>query len=270
MKVVEGVLASERASLAYRLQGQGRELVFIHGFSGSKDDFSGVSRRLSRDYRTLIYDLRGHGDSSSKEPYSLGALAQDLRELLEYLLFKNPVLVGFSLGAQVALEYSRTFSGIRGLVLVDSSPKLLKGGSPEIGIYSKEDLEESLELMKRDLYSFYKGFLGRILMDKSSRELEDLIDKRRPVLDKLYSPGLTELWQDMVNRDFTGYLERVQVPTLIIRGEHSIYPRKVAEYMRDSVRNSELLEFKDCTHQLILENPRGFQEALRDFMVSLK
>ncbi len=266
----EGEFSYLDRKISYRLQGRGRPIVFIHGFAGSKEDFSGVARRLSKNYTCLSYDLVGHGLSSSQGDYSLDGLAQDLAELLAYLNIKEPVLVGFSLGGQLALDYLLNWGQARGLILVDTSPRLLKGDAAKLGIYSQEEVDRTLSLMEEDFHLFYRGFLRRILGETSEKNLDFLMEKRGPVLEKLYKPGLALLWRDMTKKDYSSRLSELELDCLIIRGEKSFYPRRIAEFFQENIRGSRLVEFENSSHQLILEKPRSFQKEIEGFMESLK
>lgn len=105
-------LETDRVTLHYQQLGQesgsGPYLVLIHGLGANLAFwYLGIAAKLAANYRVLIYDLRGHGDSSMPPAgYSLPDMAQDLQQLLHHLGINRAHLVGHSFGARVALCYT--------------------------------------------------------------------------------------------------------------------------------------------------------------------
>lgn len=104
-------------------------LVFMHYFGGSALEWQGVMEQLSGQYRCLVVDLRGHGDSDGPpDGYSVDEMADDVICLIEELNVGAFVLIGHSMSGKVALavaagtaNYTRP-AGLRQLVLVSPSP----------------------------------------------------------------------------------------------------------------------------------------------------
>ena len=87
--------------VAYRTEGSGPAVVFIHGLAQDHRMWAPPQERLS-DFRTLAYDVRGHGGTSLGE--ADGTLAQLGGDLVAFLEHFGPAsCVGFSLGGTVAL-----------------------------------------------------------------------------------------------------------------------------------------------------------------------
>ncbi|MBV8976047.1 MAG: alpha/beta hydrolase [Alphaproteobacteria bacterium] len=102
---------SQGFSLAYdEIAGDGRPVVLIHGFASNRAEnwkrlgWYGAFER--RGMRMAALDLRGHGESAKPhEPgaYARSALAADVVALLDRLGAERADLVGYSLGARVAV-----------------------------------------------------------------------------------------------------------------------------------------------------------------------
>lgn len=101
-------LVTDDATLHYQQLGAGPDLVLIHGLGANMAFwYLGIAAKLAANYRVLLYDLRGHGDSSMPPAgYTLPAMAQDLHHLLQHLGIEQTHLVGHSFGARVALYYA--------------------------------------------------------------------------------------------------------------------------------------------------------------------
>src|SRR6266567_2842954 len=91
----------------------GQEIIFIHGFSQSSLSWLRqlTNDKLSRDFRMVAYDLRGHG--ASDKPFGREKYAQDqqwaddLAAVIAAVGMKRPVLVGWSYAGRVISDYLR-------------------------------------------------------------------------------------------------------------------------------------------------------------------
>lgn len=91
--------------LAYTDAGAGdHTLVMIHGLGSNLKAWQKNTAVLSREYRCIALDLPGYGRSSKGDhPYTMHFFADHLRTFIRQLQLKKVVLVGHSMGAQVAL-----------------------------------------------------------------------------------------------------------------------------------------------------------------------
>ena len=102
-------------TIAYTDEGNGdKALVFVHGLSSNLDSWKKNLEGLTGNYRCIAMDLPGYGKSSrSKADYSLAEYAKILNDLVDKLELSNVVLVGHSMGGQIAmhsvLNYPQTY-----------------------------------------------------------------------------------------------------------------------------------------------------------------
>jgi pimeloyl-ACP methyl ester carboxylesterase len=94
--------------LHYECLGQGEPLVLIHGLGANMAFwYLSVAVALSQNYRVILYDLRGHGESSAPDSgYTLPHMEEDLSNLLQALDVQHAHVVGHSFGARVAIYYA--------------------------------------------------------------------------------------------------------------------------------------------------------------------
>jgi len=106
-------------------------VVLLHGQADLAWSMDPVARRLADRFRVVSLDLRGHGESGHPGGYSLIEFIGDLHGVLDGLGLDRPVLVGHSLGGQVAAQFSGLFPTVpRALVVAEGvGPPVRMNGS---------------------------------------------------------------------------------------------------------------------------------------------
>lgn len=111
--------------LHWGLEGSGRPAVLLHGLASNARMWELVAPRLKEaGLNPLAFDARGHGLTDKPDgDYGYATFRRDLAAILDALNLENPLLVGHSWGASVALDYAAhvTFGprAPAGLALVD-------------------------------------------------------------------------------------------------------------------------------------------------------
>ena len=114
---------SQKTRLYYRIIGFGSPLIFIHGILGFWRNFYSLSQAFTKSHACLLYDQRGHGRSFHQEPYTICALAQDLKYLLSELKWDRVTLIGHSLGGYVSYLFARDEAKyVEKIIIVDANP----------------------------------------------------------------------------------------------------------------------------------------------------
>ena len=123
-------VVSDDVELEYDLKGEGPELVWLHGLSGSLEESRPLCEALSAHYRVLWYSTRGHGRSTAPDGrprYSYDVIADDLQRVLDHVGFERPVIGGGSHGANTALRHALRHPGqSRALLLVAPGANALR------------------------------------------------------------------------------------------------------------------------------------------------
>lgn len=269
---------SDNVKLNYEIKGEGKTLVLLHGWSGNSDNFRPVVDQLAQDYKVVSYDHRGHGFSEHTfKGYSLERLAKDLSELIDHLELSDILLVGWSMGAMTLFDYVRQFGTekLRGTVIIDMTPKLINDDDWKLGLYdgAYKNLDKMTDLtqMFENFETFTVDFMYRVLPYMTD---ELMLDMAKEQLASGIPPAsllaLTGLWHAMAAADYREDLKKIDVPTRIFRGQiKSLYSRKTSEYIAERIPGTEIVEFENATHMLVVENPDKTQAELRKFAQEL-
>lgn len=149
--------------LYYEESGVGQPIIFMHGWTSTHEIYSEPVNQISKNARCILYDHRGHGESknTSTENTTMETLASDLNELIEGLELKDVILVGWSMGAGVAMTYVKEYGcdALKQIVLCDMTPKQINDASWKLGLYQGAYTQEDMERdSKRKFLKLYMSF----------------------------------------------------------------------------------------------------------------
>src|SRR5258708_33213695 len=111
--------------------GDGEAVVLAHAIGCDHRMWEELVPLISRQFRVLAFDLRGHGRSPvPKRPYSLEEMAADVAAALEHLAIAKAHWVGLSMGGMVGQAFALEHPGRLGrLVLANTTSSYGEGGS---------------------------------------------------------------------------------------------------------------------------------------------
>lgn len=259
---------SDGINLFYDVKGEGKTIVLVHGWSQDHSVFKPQVEELSKKYKVVVYDHRGHGKSDRPEfGLTLNRFAVDLRELIDYLNLDNILLGGWSMGALTTFEYVKTYGveKLASIVLFDMTPKLLNDDEWKMGLwhgkYTLQDALDDMTTMNKDLAVFMDTFLRRAVPYFTEEMIGPAMEASMTNTPHI----MTSMWLAMGYNDYRDVLKNMTVPTTIAHGAVStLYSAETAQYLNSQIPNSKVVPFENCTHMLVMENPAKTNEVLEE------
>jgi pimeloyl-ACP methyl ester carboxylesterase len=90
--------------LYYEIHGQGKPIVLLHSGGADLRDWQFIAPQLAQNYRVIAFDGRGAGKSPPLlEPANY---VEELKNLLDHLQIERAILVGHSIGGQIATDFA--------------------------------------------------------------------------------------------------------------------------------------------------------------------
>ena len=244
--------------------GQGRALLFLHGWPLDHRVWTPQIESFSKTCRVLAMDRRGFGQSTG--PANLGNAVEDIDAVLDACGVESATLIGMSRGGRIALRYAfERPQRVNGLVLVGTA---LDGYNPPPDPEEDIPLAHYAELAKAgDFAGLRRAWLSHPLMTlhAGGAELRELISD---ILEGYR--GQDFLDADAPNADVpnvASHLDRIIVPSLVIVGEHETAARNaIAEKLVRGLPNAEFTVIHGAGHLLNLEQPQVFNERVSQFL----
>ena len=120
------------ARLAVSETGQGQTLVFFNGGGATQGSWKRMIGELEGQYRLVTFDFRNHGKSGASHNTSLEGFLTDAEAVMDKVAGDRPILVGWSLGADLAVWYAASHPGkVAGLFLIDGAMPVNLVSDPE-------------------------------------------------------------------------------------------------------------------------------------------
>ncbi len=240
-------------------------LVFIHGFGLNKDFWGKLPKSFSGDYRIIIPDIPGFGESGKPDgDYDLLTQVGRFEKFIGALNLNRFSLIGFSMGGAISCEYcANNPEKVAKLILIDSYgaanvesefDKYFRQTGTNLLLFRTP--EEYRQLLK---YSMFKpqnvpGQFLKFYSDYNTGNYE---------LNKKLFTGLTKYGNDILIKD----LSKITAPALIIwgRDDKLIDPAAAENFHRD-IKNSKIIIVDEAGHMVYAEKPENVIEAIKKFL----
>lgn len=268
-------LAAEFGTLHHEDAGAGPPVVLVHGWSLSSAALADEAAALARGgRRAIVPDLRGHGRSSAPAaPFCLADLARDLAALLEALALERTVLVGWSLGAQVAIAAAATAevrARLSALVLVSGTPRFTEGEGWPHGLPAR-GVEGLAALVRRHapraIARFFEGMFAEGELDDAGRARADAV---RASIAPADPAALLRGLEILAREDLRSALPALGLPALLLHGDRDpVCPPGASRAMAAVLPRARLVELPGAGHAPFLSRPGPFRDALHSFLAAL-
>jgi pimeloyl-ACP methyl ester carboxylesterase len=279
-------LAVADFELNYQRIGAGEDVVLIHGLGANLAFwYLGGGRHVAANRQVLLYDLRGHGRSSTPATgYRLPVMADDLEALLSHVGMNRVHLVGHSFGGRVALAFAGLYPDkVRSLVIADTQIRALQPSMRlrdwphwprwreqlmSLGLTkppSDDSIIDFRLLAELNRYGGDVATTGRVAPRRRiSLRARDMGDRGR------------QNWQHMLThtsagREFEdeaplepGFLSRITAPTLLLFGELS-HCLPTAHALLDRLPQARLIKIPRAGHFFPVVEPIRFARAADRF-----
>jgi pimeloyl-ACP methyl ester carboxylesterase len=252
-------------SIAYRHDGDGPELVLLHGFLFDSRAWKSQLESLSNDFTVIAWDAPGAGQSDDPpEGFGIRDWAACLAAFLDVLDVRRAHIVGLSWGGVLAQElYREQPTRVRSLVLADT----YAGWRGSLGTASSEErlagcMQDSHLPPEQLVARYLPGMHGPTATQAVRDELAQIMSGFHPLGFRLMARAVAE-------SDTRDLLRQIRVPTLLVWGEQDARsPLHVAHELERLVPTARLEVLPAAGHLSNVEAADRFNDELRRFCLS--
>jgi len=248
--------------------GQGRPLVLLHGWAMSAAAFNELAGLLAVNFRVLVPDLPGHGESTPAEQHDLAGVSALLTEWLTSLGVESCALVGWSLGGMLSLQIVNDgIFPVQRLALIGSTPKFTIGDDWPYGLPATQvramarNLQRQFEATLAEFFAL--TFAGETISIDRLRAIRNFAVRASSLPDQDAAFALLNKLAEQDQRDL---LPGIQVPALVLHGElDRISPVGAGRAMADCLPLGEFVSLAGIGHAPFFSKPHDIAARLSDF-----
>jgi pimeloyl-ACP methyl ester carboxylesterase len=263
----KSVALPDAERLAYLDMGRpdGAPVVLIHGYTDNARDWVPLIPYLSKSFRLIVVDLRGHGRSGKPECcYTRFDFAYDLKLLLDALHVEHADIVGHSLGSIIAQTFAEVWPERTRQVVLISSSGGHKAGSPPRP--PKFDYAAAIHALKEPIDP-ESPFMIEWWASPSPVDADFLRRQRRDAAAIPLRVWLAVLDQALIDTDLQRTLPRLKAPTLLIWGEQDpLMEEEVRQTLVAALPQAEVEVFPGLGHNPFWEEPAQCAAAINEFL----
>lgn len=220
--------------LHYVEQGQGKPLILLHGNGEDSSYFEHQIPYFSSDYHVIALDTRGHGQSPrGDKPFAIKQFAEDLRDFMDEKDIEKAILLGFSDGGNIALEFALKYPERIDKMIVDGANLFPSGVRP---LY-----QWPVEIGYR---------IAKLFSRKSEKALRN-----------------AEMLGLMVNEPHIdpSELAAITMPVLVVAGTKDMIKESHTKLIYKSLPNAQL-SIIEGDHFVANKNPEAFNKIVTSFL----
>lgn len=247
-------------------------IVCLHGFTGTRQTFQLLQDPI---YNFLFIDLLGHGESSifvHPWRYQLSEIVKDLNQLIQELGINQWYVLGYSMGARVALAWAIEHpSKLLGVILEAGTPGIVD--EQERKQRKESDRRLALRLWREPLVDFV-DFWQNLPLFSSQKKLPKEIQKK--IRDERLSQNKFGLAMSLwfmgtgVQKNYWLELEELKQPVLYVVGEQDPKFLAIGDTLCQQLPHSTLAVIPDSGHCVHLEQSQAFANKLSQWLAKEK
>ena len=248
-----------------------KAILFLHGFTGSANDWKDVVTKIDKRFNKIALDLIGHGKSSSPSSvnyYSIDAIVNQIDYVINSLRLKEIILFGYSMGGRVAMNFTISKPNfVKGLIL-ESSSAGIKNNKEKTERQTK-DFELADFIEKNTLEEFSAQWLDQELFGTLRRFSNDKLKRMKEERAKNSKTGLANSLRGFgtgsmlyVGSEFI----KLELPVYLITGGLDDKFTRINQNLKKVMRSAKHKIISTAGHNTHLEEPKKFIEAINGFL----
>jgi len=230
-------------AMYYAVYGSGPPVLLIHGGLGYADVWGAQVADLSKDHTVIVAESRGHGRSTrNADPYSYDLMSSDYLALLDYLKIDRTAIVGWSDGGIIGLDIAIHHPERLTRLFAQAANSKIDGVIPTV--------------MENKTFATYIEKAGQVYktISPTPNEYDAFVTQ------------ISNMWASQPNWSDDD-LKKISTPTAIVLGDHDeAISRDHTDYLAKTIPGAELVILKNASHFAMLQDPEGYNKAVRDFI----
>jgi pimeloyl-ACP methyl ester carboxylesterase len=246
-------LNRDGVNIYYEVHGSGPALLLTHGYSASSKMWAGQIAPLSKHFKLIVWDMRGHGQSDypdDQNQYSEAHTVADMAALLDAAGAKEAIIGGLSLGGYMSLAFHLAHpQRTKALLIIDTGPG-----------FKNDEAREEWNARARATGDRFDA-QGLAPLERGSIETRSAGHHNAKGL-ALAARGM------LAQRDarVISSLPEIRKPSLVAVGANDTPFLKASDYMAAKIPGAKKAVIPDAGHAADIDQPEAFNAAVLSFL----
>lgn len=264
-------LLYQNKKIFYRITGNGKPVVFIHGFGEDGEIWNNQIEFLKNKFQLIIPDLPGSGKSEMIDDMSIEGMAEVIKQILDEESSKIPPsggggasVIAHSMGGYILLALiEKYWNHVSAFGLFHSSAY---ADSEEKKVIRRKGIEF---IRQQGAFEFLKTTTPNLFSQQTKDERPELISKLIASLDNFSPASLVSYYEAMMQRpNRTKMLQKATVPVLFIMGKYdNAVPLEDGLQQCHLPEKSYIYVLRNSGHMGMLEEKDKCNEILDKFLL---
>lgn len=274
-------LKTNHIRLHYVTQGEGKLILFLHGFPEFWYSWRYQITEFSQDYQVVAVDLRGYNQSDKPrgiENYTLEKLEQDILGVIQHFGEDKCILVGHDWGGGLAWSFATHYP--------EYIEKLIVMNCPHPASFSQSLKKNPQQILKSAYMAFFQlPLLPELLFQWNNYQLLADAFRKNTIQNNVFRDRDLEKFKQAASQPgaLTAMLnyyralpqilfqesqqKPLEKPTLLIWGEDDPFlGKELTNDLKDYVKDLQIKYIPNCGHWVQQERPQLVNQAMRDFL----
>ncbi len=274
-------LITNTVCLHYVRQGEGKLMLFLHGFPEFWYSWRYQIPEFAQDYQVVAVDLRGYNNSDKPQGiknYTVEELEQDILGLIQGLGYENCILVGHDWGGGIAWSFAHHYP--------EKIEKLIVMNCPHPAKFAQALQQNPRQILKSAYIAFFQlPLLPELLFQWNNYQLltdafrqttfdqnvflsEDLEHYKNAAAKRGALNAMLNYYRALPHSlSKQSYWQPLEIPTLLIWGKDDPFlGQELNDHLEAYVKNLQVKYIANCSHWVQQEKPGLVNQAMREFL----
>ena len=254
-------ISYKNGSIFYEVTGNGKPVVFLHGFLEDHTMWGAITSELSINNRVIAIDLLGCGNTDVfEETHTMEMMAEAVHFVLEHLTIAHASFVGHSMGGYVALAFAEMFpEKVEKLCLLTSTPE---ADSDE----RRNNRDRAIHAVTQNKGSFVRWSIENLFDPKNRNSLREEIEHAKQQALKTSTEGIVAALKGMkIRKDRTRIFKGLDTNKLMIIGKHDLV-LDASDLTALALKLGIPVKVLDGGHMLHIENREEHNKIIKNFV----
>ncbi len=246
----------------YEIEGEGPWVTMSHSLACNLHMWDDQMAVLTKKYKVLRFDTRGHGQSDAPAgEYTLEQMADDAKALLDALQIRQTHWVGLSMGGMIAQAFVLKYPGVfQSMVLADTTSRRPPDAAKMWG-------DRVTAAKEKGMAALVEPTLARWFTEPYRNTRKDVMERIAKDIRGTPVAGFAGCCQAISKVDYLDRLKDIKVPSLIMVGEHDHgTPPEAARAIHQNLAGSDLKIIPSAAHLSNIEQVQIFNDAMMSFL----